>query len=213
MATSETQIVNLALVRLGHKQTITSLDEGTPTADVAKVLYAPSRDAVLEAHPWNFAIRRAELSRSADAPDFEFQYRFALPSGPNPPYCLRVIRTRWEALPGTGSWVYSLPFVSGYTSLVPYRIEGRWLLANEEACAIEYIARIEDVAQYTGSFVHSLSLKLAAEMALPLTDEARVVQSMTQLYESSLRDARTADAQEGTPREVIDDSGWVMSRI
>lgn len=213
MATSETQIVNMALVRLGHSATITSLDEGTPTADKCKVFYEPTRDAVLEAHPWNFAIRRAALSRSGDTPNHEFTYKFALPSGPDPAYCLRVIRTSWEAVPGTGSWIYSWPVVSGYTGLVPYRIEGRWLLANEETCAIEYIARIEDVSQYSSSFVTALSLKLAAELAMPFTDDARVAQTMTQLYEASLRDARTMDAQEGTPREVLDDSGWVMSRI
>lgn len=213
MATSETEIVNLALVRIGHKRTITSLDEGTPDADVCKVLYGPTRDAVLQAHPWNFAIRRAALSRSADAPAFEFQYKFALPSGPTPPYCLKVIRTSWEAIPATGSWVYSEPFVSGYTSLAPYRIEGRWLLANEETCAIEYVARIKDVSQFSEMFVNALSLKLSAELAMPLADNQQLVRTMAELYQDALREARTADAQEGTPREVIDASGWVMSRI
>lgn len=213
MATSETEIVNLALVRIGHKQTITSLGEGTPTADVCKVLYEPTRDTVLQAHPWNFAIRRATLSRSASEPEFEFQYKFALPSGPTPPYCLKVVRTSWEAIPASGTWVYSEPFVHGYTSLTPYRIEGRWLLANEESCAIEYIARITDVTQYSVSFVNALSLKLSAELAMPLADNQQLARTMAELYEAAVRDARVTDAQEGTPREVLDASAWVMSRV
>lgn len=54
MALSSIALCSRALLKLGAS-TIASFDEGTAEAEVSANLYPPVRDALLSAHPWNFA--------------------------------------------------------------------------------------------------------------------------------------------------------------
>jgi hypothetical protein len=47
---------------------------------------------------------------------------------------------------------------------------------------------------------------------MPLTDTASLASSMMSVAEAKLRDARAMDAQEGTPRDMIDATGWLNAR-
>ena len=60
MATSDYEIVNLALLRLGAN-TITSLSDGSRNATAANVIYDMIRDEILRSFDWGFAKRRAWL--------------------------------------------------------------------------------------------------------------------------------------------------------
>jgi hypothetical protein len=191
MASSETEICNLALTRIGHRQ-ITSLSENEKAANLCTLHYPRTRDALLRAHPWNFAIRYAELSQLTTTPAFEFQYAYQLPVA-----CLKVIRTRSEQL--------------GYD--YPYRVVGREVWANTETMAIEYVARIEDVSQYDELFVDLLAQRLAAELAFPITDNRALTETAWQVYQTKLVEARLMDAQEGTPREIVSLDPWLAARL
>lgn len=213
MITSETDICNLGLTRLGNKQQITSLSEGTTAADLCTLHYPLCRDAVLRAHPWNFAIQRVALSRDTSYTSvFEYDYRFLLPTDP---YCLKVIRTSWDSNAyATGAAVYGFPGIMGNASaVIPYRIEGRYLLCNETSASIEYIGRVTDVAQFDELFVDVLAQRIAAELAPALTDNSALARNLWDGYTAKLVDARMVDAQEGTPREAVDLSGWITARI
>lgn len=209
MATSETEVCNLALIRLGH-QTITSLAEGTPTSDLCNLLYTQTRDSLLRSHPWNFAIKRVTLALSGTTPNHEFTYQHALPSD-----CLKVIRTNWEADGTTGSSaIYGFPGVMGYNQVeIPYRIENGFLLCNETVAKIEYVARITDVAMFDPLFVRALSLDMATAMAMKLTDNATLFKTMSDEFRMTMAEARLQDATEGTPRDVVDASGWITARV
>jgi hypothetical protein len=205
--TSETDICNMALDRLGH-QTITSLDQGTKAADLCARNYPRSRDSLLRAHPWNFAIKRATLALSATTPNHEFTYQHALPVD-----CLKVIRTNWEAEGISGAAIYGFPGMHGYAdSSVPYRIEGRFLLCNETTAKIEYVAQITDTTQFDELFTDVLAQRLAAEIGQALTDNSSAVEKLWSIYQTKLNEARLTDAQEGTPREVVDLSPWLIAR-
>lgn len=204
---SETDIANLALSRLGHAN-ITSLSQGSKAANACKLHYPICRDATLRAHPWNFAIRRETLALDSVTPNHEFTYRHALPVD-----CLKVLRTSWEADGVSSTAVYGFPGMNGYNGeMAPYRIEGRYLLANEDVARIEYIAKIEDAAQFDALFVDLLAQRLAAEIAAIITDNQSVAKSMWDIYTMKLSEARTTDAQEGTPRDVVDVSPWIQAR-
>jgi hypothetical protein len=60
MASTDVQIVNLALTRLGAKH-ITSLLDGSRNATLANAIYTLIQDDVLRAQAWKFATRRADL--------------------------------------------------------------------------------------------------------------------------------------------------------
>lgn len=190
--TSETDICNLALTRLGEP-TITSLSASSKGAQLGKLHYARTRDALLRSHPWNFSIKRAELSLASATPAFEFDYAFTLPSD-----CLKVIRTRWDA---------------DLTQSAEYRIEGRTLLSNSDTAAIEYIARITNPDQFDDLFVDLLAQRLAAEISMSITDNQALTKNLWEIYQAKLAEARTTDAQEGTPRDVVDAGDWVLSRL
>ena len=77
--TSELEIYNLALSRIGQ-DTLSSVDESSKAGRLCRLHYALLRDAVLRAHPWNFAMRRVELAQVTFTPAFEYDYAYALPT-------------------------------------------------------------------------------------------------------------------------------------
>jgi hypothetical protein len=211
-AESETMIVNMALSRIGNTLQISDINTDTSTAgDQARLHYVNARDSLLRSHPWNFAIKRAELSSDATAPSFEYGYAFPLPND-----CLKVIRTSWEA---TG-WSNRDEAVRVFwdANSIPYRIErhssgATALLCNEDSVSIEYVAQVVDTAVFDPMFTDVLVARLAAEFAMPLADNPRLAQQMWDLYARKLSEARVMDAQEGSSREVVDTSPWIQSRI
>lgn len=198
---TETDICNLALTRIGHNQ-ITSLSEGTKAADLCTLHYALSRDFMLRDHHWNFSIRRSTLALSATSPNHEFTYQHALPSD-----CLKVVRTDLDDV--SGGIEYGYPYSTG----APYRIEGRFLLCDEATVSIEYVSRVTDTAQFDALFVDCLAQRLAAELAMPLADNATLAKNMWDIYSMKVREARSVNAQEGTPREFVDATGWLTARL
>ncbi len=189
--TSITSICNLALSRIRSGR-ITSIGDGTIEADLCTLFYDPARLATLEAHPWNFAIKRVSLAEDAAYTlVFEYDNRFPLPAD-----CLRVICTDWEYL--------------GWS--LPYRVEGRYLMTNEATVMIEYIADIEDPNQFSPTFVDCLSERLAAELAVPLTDSTAKEEASWRKYTEKLLEARHSDAVQGKPRDWIIDT-WTNARI
>jgi hypothetical protein len=194
-ATSDVQICNIALTRLGNERVLTALTQANKEGRLCALHYPLARDAVLAAHPWNFAVRRVDLALEDATPPFEYTYRYPLPSD-----CLKVIRTEDEA--------------AGFSD--DYRIEsvasGLVLLSENSVVAIEYIARIEDVALFSPLFVDVLAQRIAAELAPAFADSQSMAQQLWQIYEAKLREARSVDAQEGTPRNQVFDT-WVNARF
>lgn len=208
-ASSEAFICNLALTRLGNKQQITSLTQGGTVAPLCNLHYAHARDTLLRSHYWNFAIKRQALSQSATTPANEFGYQYQLPTD-----CLRVIRTSWEAnFFGGGTAVYSYPNGGYAATFIPYRIEAGYLLTDEASVTIEYVAQITDTLQFDDLFVDVLAQRLAAELCPAISDNTALTQRLWQIYAEKLQEARSIDAMEGSPRDVVDTSGWIMSRI
>ncbi len=193
---SVTQLCNLALSALGHGagQVVDFTTDQGSLADECRLHYPLARRSTIRSHPWNFAITRADLSLSDDTPPFEFTYSYRLPDG-----CLKVLRSELEAA-GTASVD------------APYRIEGRRLLCNESVFAIEYVQDVEDCSQWDDLFVEALKYRLAAALAIPVTDSSKRSEAMMQMYQIMVEDAFVADAQEGTPREIVDLNPWVHAR-
>lgn len=216
--TSKLEIWNIALTRIGHEP-ISEEGENTKAGRLCRMHYPLVLDAVLRAHPWNFAIRRAELAALTTVPTYEFSTAFALPTNP---YCIKVIRTSHEANGMSSSAVYGYPGIHGYSSAsVEYRIETidhdgtpvRCILINDSSLMIEYVARITDVALFDPLFTDVLAARLAAEIAIPLTDNQSATKTMLEIYQMKLTEARTINAQEGSPRDIINVDGWLMARL
>ena len=194
MAASVVDICNQALYLLGH-DSITALDDGTRRANLCNLLWPEVRDTVLSDHPWNCCIARDELAQDATTPEFEFDYRYALPTDP---YCLRVISCDQDQYTDeNGQAAY------------PWKVEGRFILINVGTTVkIKYIARITDVAQYPPNLVTAMAAKLAAELAFPVTRSSSVRSQMEELYDRKIAQAKIVDAQEGIPTPFESNVLW-----
>lgn len=179
-------ICNSALIKIGQSR-ISSITEDTKAAIFCNQQYATLRDEVLYSHPWNFAVRRVELGLLATAPAFEFDNQFQLPSN-----CLRVLET-------------------DDTDMI-YVIEGRNLLTNWDTVKIKYIERITDESQFNPAFAEALALRMAWDLAYPLVESVSLQDRMAAAYEAFLAQARSFDAQEGTPEEMNSDT-WLNARL
>lgn len=187
---SETDICNYALTMIGNNP-ITSLAETNKPAVLCALHYPLARDTTLAAHPWNFAIKRVLLAKESAIPTHEFAAQHTIPAD-----CLRVLRTGFEAN-GTP---------------VEYRIEGNKVLCDENAVYIEYISSDVPTGRFSPLFIDAVSAKLAAAITIAITGSDTKAQAMAQLYTGKIQEARTVDAQEGTPRDIVDTSGWFSAR-
>jgi len=188
MASNETTICNLALGKLGAK-TVMSLNDASPEARAAKLHYAATRDEVLRAHRWNFAIKRVKLTRLAEAPLFGWSAQYMLPAD-----CLRVLQVNgYEETQREGRW----------------EVEARRLLTSSACAKMKYVSRVTDCNLFDALFVKALALKLAAELAKPLTGSGQLAGDLLTEYERITGPtARGADVFEGRPKRKLP---WVGS--
>lgn len=185
---SEVAICNMALAEIGRGMMLTSLDESTQAARTCKLRYPYARDAVLRAYDWNFAAKRAELAANETAPAFEYAVAFDLPSD-----CLQV-RSVYDG------------------EDIPWVVESGQILTDIEApLYIKYTYRCTDVAKFDALFVQALASRIAADIAVSLSESVGRAQSLWQVYQAKLSEARRRDAQEGQPEELPAGS-WRDSR-
>lgn len=183
---SEVSICNSALIKIGASR-IASLSEQSKEGKICFEQYPLLRDEVMASHPWNFAIKREALALLPSTPAFGFGFEFQLPND-----CLRVIALD--------------------TKHIDYQVEGDRLLCDEQNMSIRYIAKIEDTTKFSPMFIATLAHRLAADLAYPLVQSNTVAREMRLTYERMLSEAKTVDAQEGTPPVLIDDT-WLNSRF
>jgi hypothetical protein len=177
MATTDTQICNLALSRIAEKPIMSMADNSAP-ARACLLWYEATRDEVLRAHRWNFAKKSATLSELATAPAFGWTHQYQLPID-----CLRV----WQ-LNGFEDWQEPRP----------WEIEGRLLLTHQEVAEIKYVYRNTNEHEYDALFVMAFAAKLAAAIAPSVCGPATSIGgAQLQQYQQLLAPlARKTDANE-----------------
>jgi hypothetical protein len=186
MASSDTDICNSALSKVGARRII-SLTDDLEEARICSDLYPVRRDMLLRSHPWRFAVTRVELAPVVDVPLFDFSNAFQLP-----PDCLRVLNTNQ---PYNSRW----------------KEENGLILCFTPTLMIQYIYRNTDVSKWDANFCEVLSYDLAKEICFPLTQNASLKQDLEATAKQELAVARSYNAQIGSVESVEDDS-WVLVR-
>lgn len=187
---SEVQICNRGLQRLGAKR-IVSLSDDSVNARACNVAYADLRDAELQAHPWIFAIERAELAASATAPDWGRANEFPLPSD-----FLRLHPDYEEDNSLTKDW----------------DIEGRSILSDfSDPIFIRYIKRVTDPNVMHVLFREALSCKLAWQLCEEITQSNTKLADIRADYKDIIKEARRANAIQRRAAS-FPDSSWLTVR-
>lgn len=174
---SKTNICNQALLLLGQSQ-ITDIDEGTTTADSCKTFYDSSVGAVLQEHNWNFSLKRATFTASADSPSYEWKYQHLLPTD-----CLRVIEIN--------SLLHD-----------QWQVEGRYLLSNLATIKARYVRNDVTEGEFTPMFAKTLAAYLAYELAYPITESNTKASQMYGMYQQRKVSAGTMNNLEGSTKRT-----------
>ena len=196
---SVNSIINGALDLIASNGIASLSDSSSHVGNAIKRNFDVERDSLLREYPWNFAMRRAKLAASSEAPAFRFRRAYELPAGPKPEFCLRV----WavgddDSRNDTGVW----------------EISGRRLLTDLEApLPIRYIGRIVNPALWDPLTIKALEARLAWQAAYMASGSAALAEQMARIYQERLDAAKAIDAQEGTPEPFEDGTTWVDSRL
>ncbi len=178
MSATDVKICNSALVKIGVDRIVSLDDVDSRPAKLLKNQYPIIRDALIRAHPWNFAIKRVALA-SAGTPAFGFAYQYALPSD------------------------YSRALdVNGNDNGFEWQKEGNIILSDDSTCELRYIAKVAE-GYFDDCFSEVLAIKIAHDISSDLTDiTAEKKKLLYDEYKDLLREARTFDAQEGSGQRV-----------
>ena len=183
-------IVNIALSMVGA-DSITSIEDDAPEAQLMKTNYYIARDATLEAYEWSFAIKRFIPAREEDAPTWGWAYAYPLPSD-----ILRVLRVDRD-YPSQ-----SLNRDRMYRNQVPFEVEQRKILTSESSIYCTGIRRIEDEGIYSNLFCHAFSAKLAMLTCYAITESNQKFKAMAAIYDGAIKEAKSRDGQQGTTRRM-----------
>jgi hypothetical protein len=182
-------LANTALTALGEGRiaALAPVDESERAQLVTQRLFDVV-DAVLEDHPWNCAMTRVSLPAMAEAPAFDWDFQYVLPTDP---WCLRVWRVGTE-----GNWRSHR-----------WTVEGRRLLTDYSPPApLLYIRRVVNVAEMSAHVREAIAARLAAELAMKISESGTKAEQMQRLYEKKMAAARAVDGQESGRRLVAVDS-------
>jgi hypothetical protein len=188
---SVVDVCNKALDKLGQGP-ITSLEDNVKSARLCLRNWPLVRDAVLRAHPWNFAITRdvlapVSLTPTEVAKQWGFTSKFAFPTD-----LVRLVEVR-------------------DLSTAEYQVEGRSILANATALYVRYVRREEDPNKYDSQFIDAAATRLAVEMCEPITQSTTKKTKLIEEYDDLLIAAKGIDGQENPPA-VLEEDEWIAVR-
>jgi hypothetical protein len=195
------QIVNKALVRIGVRQFIDDLDEATAAAEIASVLFEPTRDEVLESNRWRFATQRSFLAVIEDAERTGWTYAYGLPTD-----CLSA---RYLAEPNghrTPTAAQRIPF----TVELNEDGDGKILLTDQVDAELVYTARVESSTLFPPLFCDALAWKLASEFAMALPVKEGLSDRALRMYELTLTRAAASSFEQS--EEVEPESEFIQAR-
>lgn len=190
MALSDVALCARALIMIGAAP-ISSFEEDSSEAEIARMLYPTLRDGMLASYPWRFAAKGMWLSKLANEgadPAADGMMQFALPRD----------FVRLLSLEGNGG------------KITRFELRGRVVLCASDSAYLGYVARLEE-GSFPPWFDLALITRLAAEFCLPLTESSTRAEYLFKRSEDQFKQARLADAQQSTPH-AIDDFSLISAR-
>lgn len=178
---STVDICNLALSRLGDKNTVESLDKPTKQAErVFAKWYDITRRATLRRMMPSFAIRRKLWAKSAEKPEFGYSNAYEYRQD-----CVKVL--------GIGN---------RDNPVTDYAVEGGFVLTNEDfqtGLPVRYIADVKDISKYSENFIELFSLFLAYNVAPELTESTARIKWLESAIAMKTMEIMGIDSQENKP--------------
>lgn len=183
---SKTGIANRAALKLGQPRVSNIDTDSSVVATTFADMWDQVRDALLQAYPWNFAIKRTVLSGSATTTDeWGWDYKATIPSD-----MLQLLEI--EDSPD-------------------YQVENGKILSDEASLSIRYIARIETTNLYPPLFCELLAFQLAIEGCERIVQDLKMRTVLMQEMQIFMEKVLSSDAIENPPVEQEEDT-WITVR-
>lgn len=176
----EVSICNLALGWLGVNP-ITGLTDRSTQASLCRANYPILRDAVLEERMWTFATQRKEYTTEDMAPGGFYTHR---------------ILHEWLG-------VYRV-FKSNvnYEQRIEWRREGDQIISRYPNIIVWGLRRVTNTGEFSTLFTQALAARIAADLAMALTENAQLQADMWSLYREKLDAAAARDGMQGTNDKI-----------
>lgn len=214
--TSPVEVVNIALAEIGIQKSISSFNDNSTEAKVAKLLYQPKIDALFRAARWNCAKKQGNLTllkaisidgvTSTDPPPRPWYYEYLYPadclqlrylipdflvSGDvNPPLTTAVVLATYQWV-GQGASPFSV--ANDTVNTVPTRV----ILTNLQNAIGVYTFRVEDPTQWDPQFLAAATSFLGAWFVNALGRNRALAVDQANLSQSIIAQARISDGNEG----------------
>ncbi len=204
MASSDVDIASQALGLL-RANTISSFEDGSNEADIAKLYYADFAQDILTRYQWNFALKK-RLFNQTTAPVNEWRYAHIVPAE-----ALRI----WALYPSDD--IGADP-VNDYSINAPNG--KRQIHSNQSTIYGEYTV-YTDETNWPGYFTHFAIHAFAALIAIPVTDDDNLAAQMHRLAWGTPSEgekggkfavATGIDAQQQPPEEIVT-SPFIQARF
>lgn len=182
MATSDAQICNLALSRVGVRKLIDALSDPGTEAKACNAVYALSRDTVLASYSWPFATRRSVLAELAVVERTDWAHVYALPAD-----CLepQAIVLAGDRNPQAGSRI-AFEIEANDDASAPV------ILTDQEEAELLYTAGVTNPVLFPPHFSDALAWRIAEEIAYSLPVKPGLASQMRQGYELAIQRAKIA---------------------
>lgn len=178
MASSETQIANMALAKIGQER-IEIIGEETKAGRWTNELYGQARDYVTESYLWRHSRLTLQLEEATNDRELDYRYAYTRPSN-----CLRFA---W-LLPQYGAFDPQSP--------IRFETEGDCIYTDEPVARGVYCRQITDVTKFVPSFTDAVAWYLAHLLVTPLRLENALIGLTLQGYGSAVAHACVMGAAE-----------------
>ena len=196
---TEEDVVNLALSRIGAKS-ISDLDNDTTVEAVeARRVYYNDRDTILRGGAWSFCTKRAQLTDSGQDPGFGWDNAFLLPSD-----FWRVISVHaTSAEKDQPEYKMEVQEISSVNTKV--------ILINSTTCYLRYIFKETDPSKWDALFQDALAWRVAASLALAIPVTVSTFDVLNTKAERALSLAKSVESIEDY-MDQWPDGTWITDR-
>jgi len=193
---SESEVANLAAVRMGTAVRITSLDDNRTVARTLKAVWAAERQATIRDGSWNFATRTVQLpvvdpaTLDGGAVPLPWANAFRLPPG-----CLRLLE------------------VVDLTARDAFERQGDLVLCDGDApLNVRICIDMPEMGGWDADAVAAFALRLAWRCGHKIAGSAFDAQACWAEYREASMRAKAIDARE-MPPIAQEESDWITARM
>lgn len=196
MASSTTQIANLALGKIGQSR-IEALTEESKEARWANEFFGQARDYTTESALWRHAKKTLTLEETDNDREDDYAFAYVRPSD-----CLKVARI----LSSSGAFDPRYP--------IRFDCEGDVIYTDEAIARGVYVRQVTDVTKFVPSFTDAVAWQLAHLLVQPLRLENSLIATTLQGYDRAMGHAIAMGAAEQLIIWTADEAApdWITGR-